>query len=93
MNENSPKPKRPDTETDDSIYSNFDHVLCADVEAEVARGGVFARHHAWNFNARVWCDGGRWYSEVWQYGSVVATLEGESACDVIEQANAEYGNG
>lgn len=80
-------------EVEESIYSNFDHVLNKSVEESLKNdSSLFSRHPAWNFNARVYFENGKWFSEVWRYHKIVATLEGDSAKEVIDQANLKWGD-
>ncbi len=78
--------------TDDEVYSNFDHVLDVSVVALLESETLRAHHAAWDFSGQVYKQDGRWFEEIRCYGAVVDLLEGDSAEDVIEQANAKYGD-
>lgn len=76
-----------------TLYSNFDHTLNEAVLEIITEQPFRAGEHtAWEFHGVVWFDGKLWYEEVSRYHSVVATYTGESALDVIEQANDDWGH-
>jgi hypothetical protein len=76
------------------LYENLTHEIDPIVEGALrANPNIRASHAAMNFYAHVWFDGEQWHSEIHQYRSVVDELTGESAADVIEQANDIYGSG
>lgn len=87
--------KPPPDETDESVYSNFDHRLEADVAAELERrpGEVCAQHAAWNFCGYIWrMPDGRWIDQVWHHGSPVRDIIGDTLREVIEDASDSYGH-
>lgn len=85
-------PERPPRETAFSVYSNFDHALDATVVKELeANPDLYAQHSGWNFCGSVWCRDGVWFEEVWHYGTVVATYEGDSPLVVINETNNNHG--
>ena len=82
----------PEKETE-RIYSNFDHELNKESKEFLqTHPDYFARHAAWNFNGLVWFSKGKWYEEIWIYHSIEEVLSGDTAEEVIRQANDEYGN-
>lgn len=84
---------RPERETSEAVYSNFDHVLEAGVEAELlADSTLYAQHAAWDFCGYVWHAAGVWHNEVWRWNSPVEVLTDESCAAVIAQANDKWGS-
>jgi hypothetical protein len=82
-------------ETDNSLYSNFDHVFDLDVVQELAShpGELCAHHAAWDFSGYVWYDGEEWCEQVWQYKVQVETRTNRVLTDLIESVNNDYGWG
>ena len=79
--------------TDKDIYSNFDHSLNEEVEAVLkANERLFAQHSAWNFCGYVYYANGTWYDEVWRYNIPYETISGDTAFEVIQSTNAEFGS-
>jgi hypothetical protein len=75
-----------------TVYSNFDHGLDTDVADRLAaEDGTAAEHCAWHFHGDVWREGTRWYNYIMRHQSHVATIEGDSCLDVIDQANDRFG--
>lgn len=80
--------------TEEAVYSNFDHVLDADVvrQLEAAPGELYAQHAAWDYCGHVWQrPDGQWVDQVWRYGAPVRDFVGDSVESVIEEVIGEYG--
>jgi len=85
--------ERPQNETDDSVYSNFDHALDATVVEQLrADQTLYAQHAAYNFCGYVWFDGEQWHEDVMRYHEVVEHLVEPTVEDVIYLANEKYGS-
>lgn len=74
--------------------SNCDHRIDDGMEEQLraAPGEVYSRHAAWNFNAKVWFEGGKFHSEVWVYRSPRQTFTADTLRELMDLANAEYGS-
>ncbi|MGW4718847.1 hypothetical protein [Nocardia sp. NPDC004260] len=86
---------RPAACAGDSVYSNFDHELNADVVRQLAAapGELHAQHAAWDFCGYVWAlPDGRWVDQVWRYNAPVEDIVGDSVEEVIERVNDIYGS-
>jgi len=85
---------KPTRQTDNSVYSNFDHELDKDVvdELKAAPGEVYAQHAAWQFCGYVWFDGKDWHEDVWVHGSLAETRSEEKLEDLIDSVNRSYGH-
>ena len=73
-------------ETEDCIYSNFDHCLDPAIVKEVEKG-AYAQHAAYNFCGYVWKDDKGWHEAQMVYGSVRRVLHAETVEEVIREAN------
>lgn len=73
------------------VYNNFDHVQRLSDE-ELKKSGKRHQHAAWNFCGYVHYDEDKYKEDVWQYGTLIETLEGTSIMDVVTQANDKYGS-
>lgn len=79
---------------DDAAYSNFDHVLNAEIvrQLEAAPGQLYAEHAAWNFCGYIWQrQDGMWVDQVWRYGAPVQEFLGDKVEAVIEEVLRQYG--
>lgn len=86
--------QRPARETDESVYSNFDHQLDDEVRAQLERDhDLCAQHGAWDFCGYIWTDGVLWYEEVWRYRAPVDLRTSERLEDLIADVNDDYGSG
>ena len=90
------KSARPETakETEEPIYSNFDHQLDEEIKGQVQANPnkLYAQHAAYNFCGYVWYDGTKWKEEVWVYKEPQEVIEAETIEDLIDKVNLEYGS-
>lgn len=87
------KIERPNKETAESIYSNFDHVLDSSVQDQLlACLSLYAQHAAWDFEGSIWFLNGIWYEDIRIYHQLVDQLLGTTVMAVIDQANSLYGS-
>lgn len=86
-------PARPGSETDDSVYSNFDHELETEVVEQLeSNPNLFcAQHAAYNFCGYIWFDGERWREDVMRYGQTVDHIIANTIEELITEANERYG--
>jgi len=73
-------------QTEDCIYSNFDHCFDSTMVEQVEKG-AYAQHAAYNFCGYVWKDNEGWHEAQMVYGSVVRILHAATAEAVIKEAN------
>jgi hypothetical protein len=52
----------------DAIWSNFDGVINREIEAQLRKGGCWAKQPAWNYFGIVWFENGQFYENVKSYG-------------------------
>lgn len=71
--------------------SNFDHTIDPGMAEALKAGGVFSRHAAMNFNAKVWWADGQFHSEPWVYGSPRSVLSADTLDELMSMANEIYG--
>ena len=73
--------------------TNFDHTIEDGFEdmLRAEPGEVYGVHSAHNFNGRVWYADGRFFEEVWVYGTPRGTLTADTLKDLMALVNDEYG--
>lgn len=74
----------------DLSMSNFDLEIEDGLEEELKQGKL-VRHAGWNFNARVWFEDGKFYSQVWVYGSPRQTFCSDDLATLAAAVNDRYG--
>jgi hypothetical protein len=81
-------------QTEEPIYSNFDHKLETATAAKLKEnpGKLYAPHYAYNFCGYIWFDKGRFWEQVWVYHTVRRELSNPNLEELIEEVNSEFGN-
>lgn len=72
--------------------SNFDHEIDDGMAEALKAGGVFGRHHAWNFNGMVWFANEKFHEEVWVHNSPVTTVSADTLEELMQEVNSEFGS-
>ena len=73
--------------------SNFDHEIEDGLDKKLRDGNVWAGYTGWNFFGRVWHDGEKFRCEVWQYRSIMETMDAASLKGVMATVCEKYGVG
>ena len=74
-------------------YSNFDCQEPEGAEQALREGKGYIRHPAWDHHGEIWFEDGKFYEQVYRYGTHVATIEGNSLKGVFEAVNDQFGWG
>ena len=79
-------------ETNDAVYSNFDHILDKNIVDELKEKNCYSQHAGWNFCGYIWHDGKKFKEEVWVYGDPQEVIENEDIGELIENVCQKYGS-
>jgi len=80
-------------ETDESVYSNFDHELNQTIVAKLQENPnkIYAQHAAWDFCGYIWFDGTLFHERVLRYHQLVAEEKDADIGNLIEKINDRWG--
>ena len=71
--------------------SNLDHVIDIGFEEEIKNNPVYGRHAGWNFNGLTYYLEGKFYTDVWVYGSHRSTIVCDTLQELFDETNEQYG--
>ena len=82
------------TELNNLGMTNFDGTIDDGLSdaLQAQPGKVFGIHAGWNFNGRVYFNDGKFWEEVWVYGSPVDTISADSLLELMDAVCDRYGN-
>lgn len=87
------RPLGPPDEYDETALgmSNFDGSIDDGLAETLRANPVFARHAGWEFNGRVWWDGGVFREQVWRYHQPIATYSAATLRELMGAVNDAHG--
>ena len=79
-------------DTSEYAVSNFDGVVNEGVAQQlIDNPGTYADYPGWNFHARVWHKGGKWYGQPWCHHVAQGIHEADTLEELRDSISDEYG--
>jgi len=79
-------------ETNESLMSNFDHVIDESVAEELKGGNCWAKYTGWEFYGKVWYVEAQYHCEIWRYGSHVSTISEDTPQELMDAVCSHWGS-